>query len=200
VSIGTDHGPGGLIVTADAIYVGNHRGGSIQRIDPVTNRVVSTILVGGQLGVPIAADPAVPMWVCTHVDGALHQVDLTTGRVMAAVAADCDGGWHNIFNGQVWAVSGGDTPNLRIVDANSGQVLRIVPVKKYTGAPIPVGDKVIVGSPPGGATLVFNHRRRKLGSGVAHRAGEEVHGRTDPGGRQGDRRLASGRSDARVQC
>ena len=41
-SIATDHGPNGLIIAQDGVYVGNHRGGSIQRIDPATNRVVST--------------------------------------------------------------------------------------------------------------------------------------------------------------
>jgi streptogramin lyase len=154
-SIATDHGPATLVVGPDGIYVGNHRGGTIQRIDPVTNRVVSTILVGGQLNLPITADPAVPMWVCTNVDGAMHQVDLTLGRVTGAVYAACDGGWYNIINGQVWVISGGTSPNLRIIDARSGQLLRNVSVPKDSGPPIPVGDRVLIGSPPSGTTLAF---------------------------------------------
>ncbi len=154
-SIATDHGPSGLIITSDGVYVGNHRGGSIQRLDPATNRVVSTVLVGGQLNLPVASDPAAPLWVCTNVDGVLHQVDLALGRVTATVPANCDGGWTNIISGKLWAVSGGDEPELRVIDARSGHVERTMPVDQYSGAPAPAGDRVLVGSGASGVTLSF---------------------------------------------
>src|SRR5215831_4707151 len=107
-SIATDHGPGGFIVGPDAIYVGNHRGGSIQRIDPATNRVTSTVLVGGQLSISSGADPAGRLWACTNVDGVIHQVDMVSGKVTANVQASCDGGWSSFIDGNLWCVSGGD--------------------------------------------------------------------------------------------
>jgi DNA-binding beta-propeller fold protein YncE len=154
-SIATDHGPATLVVTADAIYVGNHRGGSIQRIDPTTNRVVSTTLVGGQLRLPTGVEPSVPLWVCTNVDGVLHQVDLDAGRVTATVAADCDGGWLNTINGDLWAVSGGDQPNLRVIDARTGKVLRTAPLDQYSGGAVLADGRVLIGSGKSGKTPVF---------------------------------------------
>src|SRR5215831_11756786 len=155
-SIATDHGPGGFIVGPDAIYVGNHRGGSIQRIDPTTNRVTSTVLVGGQLSISMAADPSAPFWACTNVDGALHQIDVTVGRVTASMAAECDGGWLNVINGQVWAVSGGDQPKLRVIDAKSAQVLRTAPLDQWSGPPILAGGRVLIGSGKTGVTYAFD--------------------------------------------
>jgi len=156
--IATDHGPGGFTVTSDAVYVGNHRGGTVQRIDPSTNRISSTILVGGELSIPIATDPvdpADPLWVCTNVDGTLRQVDLRAGRVMATVQTNCDGGWHNVIDGQVWAVSGGDAPDVSVIDVHSGKVLRSYPVDRYSGPPMPAGGRVLIGSGESGVTLAF---------------------------------------------
>src|SRR5262249_42312388 len=39
-AIATEHGPENFYVTKDGLYVGNHRGGTIQRIDLATNRTV----------------------------------------------------------------------------------------------------------------------------------------------------------------
>jgi streptogramin lyase len=152
--IPTDHGPNGFIVAQDGIYLGNHRGGSIQRIDPATNRVVSTILVGGQMNLPFTADPNVPLWVCTNVDGVLHQVDLSTGRVAASLQADCNGGWRSVIDGLVWATAGEDTHVLQVIDAKTGQVLKTNPIE-LGGAPVLAGDRVLIGSGPSGKTYQF---------------------------------------------
>ena len=154
-SITTDHGPATLIVAPDGIYVGNHRGGSVQRIDPTTNRVVSTLLVGGQVNLPVAADSSVPLWACTNVDGVLHQLDLSVGRVTANVPANCDGGWRSVIDGRVWAVSGGDSPDLRVIDARTGAVTMTVPLDQYSGPPVAAGGRVLIGSGKSGITYAF---------------------------------------------
>ena len=155
-SIATDHGPAQLIVAADGVYVGNHRGGSVQRIDPATNKIASTMLVGGELGMPITADPASPLWVCTNVDGVLHQLDTAASRVTANVPAECDGGWRAVINGKVWALTGSDSPVLWVIDARTGEVLHKNPVDRWTGPPVAAGDKVYLGSGESGRTFVFS--------------------------------------------
>jgi YVTN family beta-propeller protein len=44
IKLGTN--PGAILVTPDAIWVSNHRGGSVSRVDPATNKVVATISIG----------------------------------------------------------------------------------------------------------------------------------------------------------
>jgi YVTN family beta-propeller protein len=154
-SIATDHGPATLLVGPDGIYVGNHRGGSVQRIDPATNRVVSTVLVGGQLRLPLSSDPAVPMWACSNVDGSMRQLDLVQSRVTATVAAECDGGWASIINGRLWVVSGGDHAALRVFDAKTGRLQHTAPLELYAGGPVLAGDRVLVGSGESGQTFAF---------------------------------------------
>src|SRR5690349_21130878 len=77
-AIATDHGPYNFYVTKDALYVGNHRGGTIQRIDPATNRIVSAIRVGGQLDINELSGVGDVVWACTNVDNVLHRIDLST--------------------------------------------------------------------------------------------------------------------------
>lgn len=177
--INTDHGPGGLIAAPDAMYVGNHRGGSIQRIDPATNRIVSTILVGGELNIPVTSDPADPMWVCTNVDGNLHQVDLTSGHATTTLQANCDGGWRTDIDGKVWAISGGDAPDLRVIDAHSGRVLRTYPLDEYSGPAVAAGGRVLIGSPVSGVTLAFS----PTGTGKPTRIAAETPWLCSAGGR-----------------
>ena len=70
-SIATEHGPSRLIVGPEAVYVGNRRVGSVQRVDPATKRVASTTLVGGQLTLPYKADTVNSLWARTNADSKL---------------------------------------------------------------------------------------------------------------------------------
>jgi hypothetical protein len=127
-AIQTDHAPARLIITKDAIYVDNHRGGTLQRIDPSTNRIVSTLRVGGQLVLDDTAVAGDLAWVCTNVDGVLHQVDLASPSVRVEVPAKCDGGSRSIIEGLLWASPGPDTDGLLILDALSGAEKAKIPV------------------------------------------------------------------------
>src|SRR4051812_20836098 len=79
-----------------------HRGGTVQRVDPATNRITATVTVGGQLvletstswgGLARIDEATTWLWACSNTDGALHQVDPRAMRVSARVVARCDGGW-----------------------------------------------------------------------------------------------------------
>jgi len=135
--ISTDHGPADLVVGRDALFVGNHRGGSIQRINPATNRLTATVTVGGQLvlessttwgGLPSVDEATTWLWACSNTDGVLHQVDPRTMRVDATVKAQCDGGWRTRVGNALWAVPGGDATSLLVVDLRTAKVVRRVPL------------------------------------------------------------------------
>lgn len=168
----TDHGPSGLLVGHDAIFVANHRGGTIQRIDPNTNRIIATVTVGGQLvleestasgGLDAIDERTTSLWACSNTDGALHQVDPRTMRETATLSAQCDGGWRTRVGDNLWAVPGPDTRNLLIVGLRTAKVLHRVPLGDPGpgwGAAVSTGDRVLIGA--GQATPVLSTVGRVL--------------------------------------
>lgn len=133
--IPTDHGPADLLVGHGAVFVGNHRGGTVQRIDPATNRVTATATVGGQLvleasttqgGLDAVDELTTSLWACSNTDGALHQIDPRSMRVTATLSAHCDGGWRTRVGKNLWAVPGPDSHVLLIIDIQTAKVLHQV--------------------------------------------------------------------------
>jgi virginiamycin B lyase len=140
--VATDHGPSELLVGNGFLYVGTHRGGTVQRIDPATNRVTGTVAVGGQLelenstslgGLAAVDERTTSLWACTNTDGVLHQIDPRTMRVTAAVPAECDGGTRTRVGPALWATPGADTKRVLVIDVVTGKVLRRIDV----GDPVP---------------------------------------------------------------
>jgi DNA-binding beta-propeller fold protein YncE len=156
--IKTDHGPADLLVGHDVLFVGTHRGGTIQRIDPQTNRVDATVTVGGQLvlesstsagGLDAVDETRTWLWACSNTDGTLHQIDPRAMRVTATVEAKCDGGTRTRVGDKLWAVPGPDTHDLLVVDIRSGEVLRRTTLEDPGwggwGTAVRVGNRVIIG-------------------------------------------------------
>jgi len=156
--IATDHGPAQLLVGTDAIFVGTHRGGTVQRIDPATNRVTATVAVAGQLqledstalgGLDSIDEATTWLWACSNTDGVLHQIDPRAMQVTASVPAACDGGWRTRVGDTLWAVPGPDTRALLILDLRTGKRLLRVPLGDpgYGWGPaVTAGAGVIIGS------------------------------------------------------
>jgi hypothetical protein len=133
----TDHGPSGLLVDHEAIVVANHRAGTIQRIDPNTNRISATVPVGGQLvqeestasgGLAAIDERTTSLWACSNTDGALHQIDPRTMHETATLSAHCDAGWRTRVGDNLWAVPGLDTRELLIVNLRTAKILHRVPL------------------------------------------------------------------------
>jgi hypothetical protein len=170
--IDTDHSPSGLVVGHDAIFVGNHRGGTVQRIDPTTNRVTGTVAVGGQLelenttgvgGRASLDERTTSLWACSNADGVLHQVDPRAMTVTANVPARCDGGWRTRVGQALWAVPGGDARDLLILDTRTAKLLHRIPLGDAGygwGPAVEAAGNVIVGS--GNATPVLTTSGRIL--------------------------------------
>ena len=76
--------PEGLLVTDDAVWVANHRGGSISQIDPATNAVVAT-LVGpdgpaGPKGIIMLGGD---LWTVVPNMGSVVRLDPASGEVVS---------------------------------------------------------------------------------------------------------------------
>src|SRR6476661_5600094 len=72
--IKTGDGPASLVVGSRTVYVGTHRTGSVQRVDPTSNTVTGEVAVGGQLNLEVsttgggtdAIADGTPLWACTN--------------------------------------------------------------------------------------------------------------------------------------
>lgn len=155
--IHTDHAPAGLVVGRKSLFVSNHRGGTVQRINPTTNKVIATVTVGGQVGLEssttIGGTAAVDerttwLWACTNIDGNLHQINPRTMRVTATVAASCDGGWRTRIGRNLWAVPGENMAYVLLIDLVTGSVTHreYLPSIYGWGSAISAGGHVLIGS------------------------------------------------------
>jgi DNA-binding beta-propeller fold protein YncE len=157
-AIRTDHGPSELLVGTAFLYVGAHRGGTIQRIDPATNRVTGTVAVGGQLelenstslgGLAAIDEGTTSLWACSNTDGVLHQVDPRSLRVTAGLSADCDGGTRTRVGDTLWAAPGAGRKPILVVHVRTGKVVRRIAIGDAGpgwGAAVSAGGHVVLGS------------------------------------------------------
>ena len=156
----TDHGPAGLLIGRHTVFVANHRGGTVQRVDPQTNRVTGTVEVGGQLqleestgvgGLTEIDEATTDLWTCSNADGNLRQVDPRSMRVTATLDAKCDGGSRTRVGDAVWAVPGPDTVRVVVVDTMTAKVRRRIAVPAASragglGPALLVHGRVLIGA------------------------------------------------------
>jgi YVTN family beta-propeller protein len=120
VDVGVD--PGYAEIAFGSVWVGNHHGDSISRIDPATNAVIATIEVPGEpTGVSAAFDS---IWTFTPVDQLLQRIDPATDAVVATLALDDQGG--SITGVQALGPSlwfAGDSGHIRQIDPVAMSVL-----------------------------------------------------------------------------
>lgn len=79
--------PAGILASDGAIWVADHRSGSVSRIDPATNAIVATVVVGstGRRGPErlIAADDRI--WVGNPRDGTIVGIDPATNTSVGTI-------------------------------------------------------------------------------------------------------------------
>lgn len=77
--------PQGLAVADGAVWVAQHRGGRVARVDPATNRVVASVRVtGGQPARMATSEHS--LWLALYSSNKLVRIDPKRHRVVAAVA------------------------------------------------------------------------------------------------------------------
>lgn len=111
-------GPGYATVGAGSVWVGNHVDGSVSRINPGRDEVVSTITIDGEpTGMLFAFGD---VWTFGAITGLLHRIDPRTEKVVATVRLEGTGGGIN-------GLAAGDSSVW--VSESSGLVYRIDPVR-----------------------------------------------------------------------
>jgi YVTN family beta-propeller protein len=132
----------GVTVGFGSVWVANHHGGSVTRIDPDTNEVVATIPLGEGPGRLTTGYGYV--WVDDYNGGGFWRIDPKTNRAQKLWAPSTSGGWDGVCGdpvageGAVWAIGGPHGPLFK-VNPSSG---RVIDTAKIDGC----GDGVTDGS------------------------------------------------------
>lgn len=85
-----DEGPSYVTSTPGAIWVANHHGGTLARIDPETSELMDTIPVvaAGDGGPQAMTTDGSSIWVAVPREGTIFQVDLGSGELVQTTSVD----------------------------------------------------------------------------------------------------------------
>jgi hypothetical protein len=108
-----DEWPVAAVVTAGAVWVGNHHGGPLVRVDPRTNKVVATITWSGPTlgGIYHTATDGSTVWVTGTRTTDAAEIDVATNAIVRRVDVPngtCGG--IDVDASSVWVASGYDEP------------------------------------------------------------------------------------------
>lgn len=126
---------GAMVIAAGSLWVIDCAGGTLNRIDLRTARLVATIPTGipklDKFELQLAAG-AGSIWIASDEKGVISRVDPATNKVAATVAVDPDTSYLTYGFGAVWAVSlPGQT--LQRVDPATNTVTKRTPLGKAPG-------------------------------------------------------------------
>jgi DNA-binding beta-propeller fold protein YncE len=121
IHTGTGSAPSGIAVTRNAVWVTEHRGHQIVRIDPATGRIVAHIPVSvGEGGIEDAVEATGRyVYLCVYGENRLLRIDARTNRIDARLHVPCEGKGSGPLG--VW-ITGGDA--LRLVDPHRLRIAR----------------------------------------------------------------------------
>ena len=144
VEIPTGANPEGIAVTDTAVWVANHRGGSVTRIDPVTNAVVATIEVG--LAGPAGPQPIEAtddrVWVGVPNLGQVVVIDPATDAVVAAIDTAATCGEIQLIDDAVWVTNCFESDDVTVIDRATDSVRGEFHAGELAGTPVQVGSFV----------------------------------------------------------
>ena len=132
-----DEWPVGAVVTPGAIWVGNHHGGPVVRVDPRTNKVVATIPWSGPTlgGIYHMATDGSSVWATGTRTTDAAEIDVATNTIVRRIDVPngtCGG--IDVDASSVWVASGYDLPytcwqrqnwGLSRIDRSTARVTRI---------------------------------------------------------------------------
>jgi hypothetical protein len=132
-----DEWPTAAVVTPGAVWVGNHHGGPVVRVDPRTNKVVATILWSGPTlgGIFHMASDGSTLWVTGTRTTDAAEIDVATNAIVRRIDVPngtCGG--VDVDASSVWVASGYDQPyacwqrqnwGVSRIDRSTGRVTRI---------------------------------------------------------------------------
>jgi virginiamycin B lyase len=140
-------GPIGVLVAAGHVWVGAHRGGSVSRIDPRTDKVVSTTRVGpaGPRGPFDLAPAGQDVYIGVNNANALVRLNARSAKVTGRVRFPDDllaCGPLTVDGPVVWVTGCMDNDRVARVDVRAGRVVGSDGLRTYLGGGVVRGRAV----------------------------------------------------------
>jgi glutamine cyclotransferase len=136
----------------------------IQKIDPKTGRVLSTIPAPGGGGDSGLAWAEGTLWVGQYRDRKIHQIDPETGEILRTIESNRFVTGVTWAEGELWhGTWEGDESELRRVDPRTGEVLESLEMPsgvKVSGLESDGGDQLFCGGGQGGKVRAVRRPRR----------------------------------------
>jgi glutamine cyclotransferase len=147
----------------DGHYLFQLSGDRIQKIDPSTGRVLTTIPApeGGGSGLAWAEGT---LWMGQYRNRKIHQIDPRTGAVLRTIESNRFVTGVTWVDGELWhATSEGDESDLRRVDPHTGEVLErldMPPGVSVSGLECDGGDRFFCGGEGSGKVRAVRRPKR----------------------------------------
>lgn len=141
--IETGLNPEGVAITADAVWVANHRDGTVTRVDPSTNNAVATVKVGpvGPGGPQHLVASADTVWVGVPERSAVVGIDADSNEVDVVIDAQSGAcGELTLEGDHLWV--GGCTNSASLIDVTTNQEAGQVDLDGQAGAAFEFADGV----------------------------------------------------------
>lgn len=174
---------GAMVIAARSLWVIDCAGGTLNRIDLRTARLVATIPTGipklDKFELQLAAG-AGSIWIASDEKGVISRVDPATNKVAATVAVDPDTSYLTYGFGAVWAVSlPGQT--LQRIDPATNTVTKRTPLGKGPGF-LAAGEGAVWVQEQGDGTLARINPRSGAVTGRVTVGANLKYGDIDTGG------------------
>ena len=132
-------GPGALASGFGSIWVADHTGSTVTRIDPATNEAVETIKTAGEpTGIAVGYDS---VWTFGAIAQTVNRIDPSSNKVIAKIKLETQGGG---------IVGGVDLDGSMWFPGEEGNVFRVDPSTDKVIATIRVNEDVCPGNIAGG--------------------------------------------------
>ncbi len=151
----TGSSPEGIVAAAGSIWVAEHHGGAVARIDPSTGHVVAEVKAGapGSSGPQGLAYGAGSLWVSVPNSSAVLRIDPTTNRVVARIPvggpiSPC--GNFAVGKTSVWVTGCLDDSWVARISLAENKVVRLIDMHARSIEPVAQGDTAwfLVGRDP----------------------------------------------------
>jgi len=141
--------PVGIVISGDSLWVTEHRAGSVVRIDPETEQITETVLVGtvGTSGPSALMSVNDQIWTGIPRDLTVAGIDPDTNDVIGAIEVAAPGnpcGGMGSFGDRLFISGCGDSQSLAVVDIATMEAVTTIEIDGYVSAPVTVGEQLWV--------------------------------------------------------
>jgi streptogramin lyase len=139
--------PTSVVVTGDAVWVTNHHEGTLSRVDPATNKIVTTVVVtsAGESGPHQLLVDGDLLWVGIPRDYTVAEVDATTNALVGTIPVDRPGepcGALAMAADRLYVTGCWTAPVLAQLDPAEAKTVGVLEAAGFVNFPTVIGERL----------------------------------------------------------